>query len=364
MKSSVYAPVLGLCAAFAAVAPGSVHAEGESCVADADCTSGESCIALPCASTPCAPGENCPPPPECPTEGICQASGGTDGGSCDVDEDCGPGFVCTVFDTEACNRIGCAGDDCPPPNCSTIQIRSCAPAPCESDGDCSDDLVCLEIKYGSCSGGAACPPNETCTPEPTVCTEHVEHYCGPRYTAPCTVDADCGEGFECLEATAPDCVCVSTPGGNSEPCECGEPEGSGTFYCSLIEVECSADADCPTDWTCVEEPSVTLPCTPGPDGSGCEAPPPPTPRSLCMPPAWSGGWGLRGSEEVPSLPTASGVDGSNNSTPPEVTGRASADVTGADVSEPGSCSAADESPVGLFALVAIGLMVRRPRRRR
>ena len=357
---------LGICGALVVALPGTVFAEGEVCSSSSDCTSGEFCAVPPCAGVACAPGESCEPEPDCPTEGICTASSTTlTNDSCEADADCGAGFVCTVFDTEACNRIGCVGDDCPPPICSPIQIRSCAPAPCETDSDCTDDLVCLEISYGSCSGGAGCPPNEPCVPEPPVCTDHIERYCGPKHAAPCTVDADCGEGFECLEASAPDCVCVSNPDGTSEPCDCGEPQGSGTFYCSLIEVDCASADDCPTDWTCEEQPvGVPLICRETPDG-GCEELPVPPPRNLCMPSSVGQGWGRAGGVDVPALPLSGGGEDLSNSTPPEVTGRASADVTDADLGDPGSCSASssDAKPLAPLAFLAFALLARGGRRR-
>jgi hypothetical protein len=60
-------------------------------------------------------------------------------------------------------------------------------------------------------------------------------------------------------------VCTCTPAGRNA--------------CRVIEKACTADGDCPSGWSCEDNPEGV--CWSGPEGSGCE---PADPASLCAPP--------------------------------------------------------------------------------
>src|SRR5690606_31419945 len=198
-----------------------------------------------------------------------------------------------------------------------------------SNADCAEDMVCVTREIPCVRATPACPPDGPC-PEPAEldCAPESISQCVPRWSLPCSVDADCGDGFECVEVE--ECGCGSsagapgsgpsaapTPGlppesgaspgddsradvppdpsfaaptpppdgervpperGGSDPiCECSP---SGVKSCRMIEQACTADTDCPSGWTCVDNPEGV--CWSRPDGdTGCT---PADPPKLCFPP--------------------------------------------------------------------------------
>ncbi len=231
---------------------------------------------------------------------------------CESDADCVASYTCEVVGESGCGFACPDGTpDCAPPpdaDCAVMQYKACVPGPCSSDSDCEDGMVCFEQEVFSCPPSAEidCPPGADCPkpPEP-VCETTTTSSCVPRYAVPCEEDADCGDGFDCVEDIAYACA-GSTPssGGGSDPGDPGGAAGSaapepaplplpdepptcteeptGTFHCEAREVECEADADCPTDWTCQENYSrpvcsgvMTDPATPPPADAPAE------PSSAC-----------------------------------------------------------------------------------
>lgn len=217
------------------------------CNTDQDCSAGEYCMWDPCPAIACAPGQTCPEP-VCPNTGMC-SSGGTDvwyGDQCAADADCPAGFTCETTSL-GCETYGC-GCACPP----------CDPA----SGSCPE-CIC------DCPAPPACDQAliSVCTYSPTTCA----------------TDADCDEGFECAadeicygsSCACPgvDCVCATCPEGTTcPPCECPEPppcdcptdpvetcEVVGSL-CQPVPVSCTADADCPATWECVEFGGIGTDC--------------------------------------------------------------------------------------------------------
>lgn len=338
MKTSSLLSLLVLGAAMSAASA----AYATDCASDADCADGEYC-AFADTATPCIPED-----PNCgttSTSGICTAMPAVTG-DCTTDADCPAGLACQEVGGSACATPACPpGEPCPEPTpCEPTVYYACVappPPPCASDSDCGDGLTCIIETYEVCSAGGAVGAPESLPggasdgsgtgTDPVVdCSTETYSYCAPRWMGPCTVDADCGDGFTCepelscacsgsdggsvppdagtgssgsssgsagggssgsaggAPTPAPDGSGASTPtpdgsGTSVDPCGC-EPTGSN--YCALPAepTECSTASDCPTDWTCEELPVSDAPCAVSPDGTtDC---PEPTTASYCLPPHW------------------------------------------------------------------------------
>lgn len=228
---------------------------------------------------------------------------------CASDADCLKSYTCEVVGETGCG-FACPDSDpncAPPPDstCEVTQYKACVPGPCSSDADCEDGMVCFEQEGFDCPPATQidCPPDADCPkPEPVDCAPTTTSSCVPRYAVPCAEDADCGDGFDCVEDIAYACA-GSTPasgsGGGSDPGDPGGAAGSaapepaplpeepptcteeplGTFHCEAREVACAADADCPTDWTCVE--NYARPVCGGASTDPAEPPPPTEPAAAC-----------------------------------------------------------------------------------
>lgn len=183
--------------------------------------------------------------------------------ACTTNAECPSGFVCEVVGAKDCPAYACITEPCPlPPECTPETVSDCVPGPCTTDADCSDGMVCYTYEYNACES-VACAPGTTC-PEPT-CTATKESSCVPKYVPPCTVDADCGEGFACVQEQIYTCSGGGTTGssgsGSTEPMpypgdggvgvppECTVTSGT-TSYCQIKETPCATSTDCPTDWSC------------------------------------------------------------------------------------------------------------------
>jgi hypothetical protein len=222
---------------------------------------------------------------------------------CANDDDCDDGYSCQVAGTSA----GCAAPTCAPgdeecaktpPDCpEPEEFKLCMPAPCETDDDCGDAMVCYAYATGSCSGSAGRPAATPCAegqdcagaeekraPEPPEeqCTTETVSVCTPRYQLPCEHDDDCGEGFTCKETISVTCSGSGAAGGSAggnggagggqdakpapdpEPAETPEQscdeQPTGEFRCELQELPCDANADCPADFECSSNPNRAV-CT-------------------------------------------------------------------------------------------------------
>ncbi len=237
--------------------------------------------------------------------------------SCSQTSDCPKGFACQIVGVGGCATPACAPDQpCPAttPVCDAQMITECAPLPCATSDDCATGMVCFAQTSASCPGSALepnCAPGAKCSVvDPGPCTTTTTNSCVPKYDVPCHVDSDCGSGFTCV----PDVVSSCSGGGVSSsagggvvaptPTTCTSMTLS-TSRCSADVVNCAADGDCPSGWTCVEEPQAVsnIACAEpvrAEDGGGapipvCDPGPTPAPQKQCAPPysEFSGGGVLR-----------------------------------------------------------------------
>lgn len=271
---------------------------------------------------------------------------------CATDADCAVGFQCEVVGSTGCAEPICPpGEECPEPEpCEEETFSACVPGPCASDADCGPGLLCLEVTSYDCpaSPPPCDPDDEGCEPPSGSgddCEEVTQGYCLPPYMAPCETDSDCGPGFAC-EATEI-CSCSAGPGDEEPDCTCEPGESS----CTIIEMDCAADGDCPDEWTCEDvggEGACTYDAETGEEV--CEEGPT---TQACVPPYYWG-WGFGGTEADGESPLDSATGGSES--------RVTGDI---DRAEPASgCQAAPgRAPAGLPALALAALALVAIRRR-
>lgn len=216
---------------------------------------------------------------------------------CESDSDCVDGFVCELMEIGVCSAGACPdGEECPEPECYTETLGVCVPTTCTSDADCGEGLLCMAVTFDDCPDIATAPPcseGEECPePEPVEepeCETTTENYCLPPYVAPCAADADCGEGFECVEEEL--CGCSGYDPEGPEPqepdCFC---EPSGENVCSPVEVECETDDACPSGWTCGDGGDEPVTCAIDSEGNEHCDEPDPDEMGLCFPPYWELDW--------------------------------------------------------------------------
>jgi hypothetical protein len=289
--------------------------------------------------------------------------------TCTADKDCPQSFTCV--DTGAV--VNGTAPACPPNTaCEPTSdlaprkpqiVKSCQPKTCTTDPDCGAGMVCFEEKSTSCSGGSAvapCPPGGDCpkiVPAEPNCVTTSRRLCAFKWQVPCTTDADCGDAFTChpqeiISCTSSGSVGTPTPtdagtsgggstgstgsgnggGASTDPATpgtkvappsdpiCTEPKKTFPGYCQPKVTRCTADSECPTTWTCMQQATpVSTPPSPAPrpdtasDGGSASKsadPVPPdqgfaVPVRICTPP---GGLGVRGSDSA-------GVKGDTTSTP-------------------------------------------------
>ena len=313
-------------------------------------------------------------------------------GECDTDTDCESYETCELVGEASCAcPPGDAGCDCP--DTGTQEFKECVPEPppsCDTDADCSEDLLCVTRTYEECSGGG---PVGTCTSSPdggTICEDVgtadvsescetiTEGYCVPPYLAPCQADADCGDGFTCEEYEVCECTGGGSTGsgGDDDRTDAGEPpEDTGDSCtcepagksCELVETECTSDADCTGDLTCQEYEDgdvVTEPCVDEGDASSCESADTgsSTTTKYCLPPDWErwagaandlGGGGSVDEDDRENYGDA-GTTGGDIADAGEQ-GAPSQDDSGSNT-EGGCSSSGQHAPVGGLALALLGLL--------
>jgi hypothetical protein len=202
--------------------------------------------------------------------------------TCAGNSDCAQGLTCQAISTTPSPTPACPpGADChllilPSPT------QTCLPAPCQTDANCGQEMVCHSETTTSCSGGTGaavkCLPNAPCPtippPADPVCTETTTSQCAYRWQLPCNADADCGTGFVCQPTTMG--MCSDSSGSSSS--SSGAGGGSGGLLsspplpapdagistpvcvtttsfpgsCQPQAASCNLDSDCPSILKCVD----------------------------------------------------------------------------------------------------------------
>jgi len=146
--------------------------------------------------------------------------------------------------------------------------------------------------------------------------------------------------------------------GASDPiCECVP---SGEKSCRVIEQACTADADCPSGWTCADNPEGVCWSRPGGD-TGCT---PADPAKICFPPyanvGRDGGGGVSLDESAgPGVPGTT----AGNAAPPRAPGEFGTTSRAAGCSmAPASQSGGGHALVALFGVALSASLLRRRRR--
>ncbi len=345
------------------------------------------------------------------TGAVLLTSGRARATTCSADTDCQHGFTCQVTGMSACASSPCApGQTCPPPPpCTPTEYKECEPGPCTVDTDCADGMVCDSQDVSNCTEPAplpSCPPDQKCPVPDPVCTTTTVKQCVPRYMLPCTADADCGAGFTCVPdqecgcsggggfgvadagvakggdlppppptATAPAPV-PTTSGGVPTPAPAPTTSGGvptpapvptdctctnlPTSHCQANTVSCTSNTDCPANWTCDIATVISGgsgSCSKNADGSmTCTTdptPPPPAPTSGTCAPPYSGyaypgrgvyNTGTGGSGTTGGVQTGTGAPGTPPSVDPGPTGGASdTGSAGSSNGSAGSSSGSDSS---------------------
>jgi hypothetical protein len=180
---------------------------------------------------------------------------------CESDSDCGENERCQRMDIAIgapCSIDSDGNEDCPEP--AEPEPGECVPGPipCESDAECPGISSCAEDPLGLMDVQDCAPAEdgEEVDCEPVTTQSEPTSFC-QFVPESCTETSDCAEGLTC---TPTDAGCV-----DSEPAvdcaegqDCPEPEteqeGCGAIddaaYCVPEIIECEADSECPTDWSC------------------------------------------------------------------------------------------------------------------
>jgi len=290
-------------------------------------------------------------------------------------------------------------------------------------------MECYSESHSECAEPPPCAKGADCAaPADAGCTTVTVSACVPHYVPPCASDSECGPGFTCVEQE--ECACsgstgsgggsapsagsgggtagsggatpsdsgnapsdagaadpIPTPDGGAEPppdakmapdagapapvappeCTCTP---SGVKACKLTVVGCNTASDCPSGFTCENNPSGS--CWASSDGSsGCDTP---DPAMICAPPYTDLLGGAHaddsGGELGVSEPTAGGgtPEAPKANDPTDGNSASAANAGGEDVVTHGGCamaSAPSESNIG-YGLVALGFagLIGARRRRR
>jgi hypothetical protein len=289
---------------------------------------------------------------------------------CPSDFACTEGYTCRVTKQLQCSGGGCAGGaggftgsagsssagasgnpgmsggggtagscDVTPQVCNAVAVGSCEPATCASDADCRPGMVCREQAWMDCSITDPCPQLTSCPVDPSTvesCSTRSLNTCLARNSLACAVDADCGDGFQCVQGGE---VCTCTGGmgtagigsagsaggspsiggqGGGESCSCGP-----STYCDVKQLPCATNSDCPSTFGCEQNPCGACGGSAGASGAagaggssagtagsgttmGC-APEANVPPLVCRPAAYLGYYGC----PQGTSPGGGGAGGSN-----------------------------------------------------
>jgi hypothetical protein len=219
----------------------SLKANGDACVAGAECQSG-SCASSVCCDTPCGACHVCSIAAGASQDGHCEARSG---GSCD------DGNPCTVNDT--CTSGSCAG------------TPKCGAGPCRLAGTCDPTT-------GECVPGAALADGTPCDDQ-DPCTLGDSCVSGECTGTPKDCAGKCRTASACDHATG-NCLGISPDGTSCDDgngCTQGDSCQAGACIAGAAVNTCPAPDACHDGSSC--EPA-TGQCTPFPakaDGAKCEA---------------------------------------------------------------------------------------------
>lgn len=237
------------------------------CKADSDCIEGQVCHLAPCPASTCDPDDKtCDT--TCVSDGWCgvpdEKPPADDLSSCKTDADCGEGYLCQIVGSSGSAGCACPADvppsdcDCPPPP-PPQDFWGCVPKPCAVDADCGEGQECVTIDLGCPVSTPACSPDGNCPEaDPVECVNSTTTQCQYKWQGACEVDSDCGAGFACKAMES--CACS---GGGATPSDGGSgfapappPDEecvcspTDEKYCELVVTECETDADCAPGLTC------------------------------------------------------------------------------------------------------------------
>lgn len=245
------------------------------------------------------------------------------------EQSCPKGFTCEA-QSGGCPAIECFAPPCEP--CVPATEYVCSPGPCSVNDDCAEGMACADVEQTTCTGPTtqgSCQEGD-CRPDtPADCSTTTIKQCLPRWALACSADADCGVGFTCQdqqECSCPGSMGTATPGSSgptpgsadsgpdaAEPapgapaapaeCTCAP---TGQKACVATQVACANEAQCPSGWSCRDNPEGS--CWADSNGNtGCT---PADPAKLCMPPfsdvLAGSGVGTTTNAEGSPLPTAPG----------------------------------------------------------
>jgi hypothetical protein len=100
-------------------------------------------------------------------------------------------------------------------------------------------MSCSTDSYEVCSGGGHCDSAGECQEEEPVCQTVTDSTCKYPYELPCTGDADCGEGYRCVDELYWECSATGNTGGSSNGGSDDPPEGA---WDAGVGVEAPGDA--------------------------------------------------------------------------------------------------------------------------
>ena len=189
---------------------------------DTECPNGYECIDGICKK-PCANTDECPPGFIC-VDGTCEPGGRPDGHCTDTTE-CPSGYECI---DGRCRKV------------------------CDDDSSCPSNFICFDghclpvgRPEGPC-GEEGCPPGYECILG--ICRK------------PCNGDDDCFINENCVD---PPGACMPRECSDDNPCPAGTICIDGR-----CRIDCSDGTECPPGYICtpVDDGSICLPISPGPDG--------------------------------------------------------------------------------------------------
>jgi hypothetical protein len=209
-------------------------ASAKTCTTDAECNPNQKCEEIGSltvgACPPCAPGSECPPCDPAPEQGETTHECVDQPIACTTDADCPSYLACTVNSVDVdCPPCASDGGECPPceaPPTSGQKVCSYVHRSCENDAQCGNGFTCQASASETCVGSApACAPDEECpAPADPVCTKDESSYCQVKIID-CSSNADCPTDFSCEEVSEGGCG-SATGGGVSTPPSSGS--GGGT----------------------------------------------------------------------------------------------------------------------------------------